>query len=1138
MRYLVLQVLPVGFYFVLNATSDADCTAAVSMAVVTGLSYTVWNKVYARARPGLNTALGAEAVSIERRDSGRRATGGKLTFWRVRKPGDGVDHLGVDAAVQRDALHAPVGFAAFHGAALGDLIARYAAPFAALRDGGAVGAQPAPPRVQNPPAGTAACLSADSGRTTDIKLTTLGAASGEGGEAAWGAAVVLVRHGEPPVGGVDQRAEVTLKAEAVANALPSAVKKQLVYSTIVALEEDGDDGTISVGSALGGAPRSYVRMTANRGLLDAEGAVRELSDRSIRRRSSQLKQVFDGYAVEGPRVLAGLGRREPETWRQAEELLHRGPFELSREKTYVLYQRMLKHGASDTLFRELTAFFREEAGARVLLGSKAYLRARARAVAITYDVMKMSLQFKDGAGAQLFEKPCIVSQASSVEDVVEKDYAEIGDCFLARAIGGRQNSVTVALMCDKGQGWTTTILVMLNKENALSAQNASILSRFAKAPDSYENMRRCTFYRYGPALKLFAEGAVDLVFMRNGRGDTATSVVPRGTLVLGAVGHNDAFHQLPSSLEGVCAADHVGVAALVYESGSVVGVAMLGLDVPDLWTTARVRDRPGNKRHTVSDKPVDLRTMMPWQHIFEYLGHESPFDLCGFAPLDRTRYSHIFKIVAYRPLREPVSGVVCVSTKDVNLMGAGDNENISHMIGHQGHSATMFSWANYATLKQLKASDGRRVLTSSSAAPPQRRLREIRDDAKACAEACAKEGADPKACAVAAHSITLKPLTPVCPAFYAPTILHLFLGIFMLLVQTLEIELGDVDGGESFTDKGDARRAMDVACLAFSIAELQLKQASEARKTLSASIQSLKRDVAKGAAAGTGGKKGLEALQNRVVDVEAELPEAVDLEEQRKRELAAARALKKQAFATHQKTVGTLEHGLGNSFDVRKVQRQAFYKNTFNGNHIWIALDNAADILNALLVVAARMDEVDKGHKYLDDVKPIVAKHLKLWLALRRVKLAIRPAEVLDEAEVQEACDACRAFGILFCATFPERDVTPKLWALFFEVRRRPLVPRPRAAARARRPTREHFSTRRCRASSRASTSPASSPRTPASPSTPSRTASRGASATRAATSTPRRSSCTASPCSRTRSPAPPTPPSMRSASAAPSRAS
>ena len=48
----------------------------------------------------------------------------------------------------------------------------------------------------------------------------------------------------------------------------------------------------------------------------------------------------------------------------------------------------------------------------------------------------------------------------------------------------------------------------------------------------------------------------------------------------------------------------------------------------------------------------------------------------------------------------------------------------------------------------------------------------------------------------------------------------------------------------------------------------------------------------------------------------------------------------------------------------------------------------------------------------------------------------MRSAKVLDASERAEVRASCKAFGVLFCETYPKRDVTPKLWALFYEVPR------------------------------------------------------------------------------------------------------
>ena len=107
------------------------------------------------------------------------------------------------------------------------------------------------------------------------------------------------------------------------------------------------------------------------------------------------------------------------------------------------------------------------------------------------------------------KKYFVLTQAPSLADVVENEYGNLGDDFLPRALAGRQNSASIAFKMDKGQGWTTCVVVVLNKRTALSANNAAILARFAAAPDTAQNLQSVVFDRFGPALRLVAEGHVD-----------------------------------------------------------------------------------------------------------------------------------------------------------------------------------------------------------------------------------------------------------------------------------------------------------------------------------------------------------------------------------------------------------------------------------------------------------------------------------------------------------------------------------------------------------------------------------------------------------------------------------------------------
>ena len=150
---------------------------------------------------------------------------------------------------------------------------------------------------------------------------------------------------------------------------------------------------------------------------------------------------------------------------------------LSKHDTYLLWQKLAAKGCSTLCFNELRAFLKERAGGRrVLEGTETDLRRRAEEISLDYEVKKMRLfKTKDSDTEGYF----VVSRAPTLEELVEKEYADLGDDFLPRAIAGRLKSANVALMMDKGQGWTTCILVVLDKTTALSAQNAAILARWA-----------------------------------------------------------------------------------------------------------------------------------------------------------------------------------------------------------------------------------------------------------------------------------------------------------------------------------------------------------------------------------------------------------------------------------------------------------------------------------------------------------------------------------------------------------------------------------------------------------------------------------------------------------------------------------
>ena len=240
----------------------------------------------------------------------------------------------------------------------------------------------------------------------------------------------------------------------------------------------------------------------------------------------------------------------------------------------------------------------------------------------------------------------------------------------------------------------------------------------------------------------------------------------------------------------------------------------------------------------------------------------------------------------------------------------------------------------------------------------------------------------------------------------------------MLLDDCFMYDYGLVDATEEDSAKKDAGDKMRTAALELVVAEKELEEA----------------------------KANLEEANESLVGTTGEMRE--ELQEEHKTAtsivIEAEKALKKlkeefkSTLEAWKKVRGLGQGALEEAYEVKgHMNRLKYHSCSFVGNDVDRALDNHEEILRHVFSKYVMMLWHKEGNGVaLWFAFEMYKKHLNLLKALKRVRSAVRRAKVLDPAERAEVRASCVAFGVLFCKSYPKRDVTPKLWALFFEVPR------------------------------------------------------------------------------------------------------
>ena len=239
----------------------------------------------------------------------------------------------------------------------------------------------------------------------------------------------------------------------------------------------------------------------------------------------------------------------------------------------------------------------------------------------------------------------------------------------------------------------------------------------------------------------------------------------------------------------------------------------------------------------------------------------------------------------------------------------------------------------------------------------------------------------------------------------------------MLLDDCFMYDYGLVDATEEASEKKEVSDKMCEKALEVRAAELELE---EAKANLKEANEAL---------VGTAGEMR-EELQE-----EQETATSIVIEAEK-----ALKKLKEEFKSTLEawkKVVGLGEGELEVAYEVEAhMKRTKYHSCTFVGNDIDSALDNHEAILRRVFSKYVMRWHKEGNGAALWIAFEMYMKHSKLLKALKRVRSAVRSAKVLDASERAEVRASCKAFGVLFCESYPKRDVTPKLWALFFEVPR------------------------------------------------------------------------------------------------------
>ena len=239
----------------------------------------------------------------------------------------------------------------------------------------------------------------------------------------------------------------------------------------------------------------------------------------------------------------------------------------------------------------------------------------------------------------------------------------------------------------------------------------------------------------------------------------------------------------------------------------------------------------------------------------------------------------------------------------------------------------------------------------------------------------------------------------------------------MLLDDCFMYDYGLVDATEEASEKKEVSDKMCEKALEVRAAELELEEA----------------------------KANLKEANEALVGTAGEMRE--ELQEEHKTAtsivIEAEKALKKlkeefkSTLEAWKKVRGLGQGALEEAYEVKgHMNRLKYHSCSFVGNDVDRALDNHEEILRHVFSAYVMRHYKENNFAAVVVALEMYKKHLNLLKALKRVRSAVRRAKVLDPAERAEVRASCVAFGVLFCKSYPKRDVTPKLWALFFEVPR------------------------------------------------------------------------------------------------------
>ena len=239
----------------------------------------------------------------------------------------------------------------------------------------------------------------------------------------------------------------------------------------------------------------------------------------------------------------------------------------------------------------------------------------------------------------------------------------------------------------------------------------------------------------------------------------------------------------------------------------------------------------------------------------------------------------------------------------------------------------------------------------------------------------------------------------------------------MLLDDCFMYDYGLVDATEEDSAKKDAGDKMRTAALELVVAEKELEEAkadmTEAREALDGTTGDMREEL----------QEELKTATNIVIKAEKDLKK---LKEEFKSTLEAWK-----------KVVGLGQGALEDAYVVKAhMNRTAYHSCSFVGNDVDRALDNHEPISRHVFSTYVMRHYKENNFAALCQAFEMYKKHLNLLKALKRVRSAVRSAKVLDASERAEVRASCKAFGVLFCESYPKRDVIPKLWALFYEVPR------------------------------------------------------------------------------------------------------